>query len=204
MRKERESDNSKVSGWVVDGRGGGGITIACGGELVVWGIGTLGICGFGTNCTSDGWLEEIARVGLRWIGVRARLANVIDIKVVSGNASISRSSAERPLNVIITGIVCSLAGGVGSRGFARVESRDALAVVGVGVGGVLRSSDDGLVGIVIGEVDVGLVLERRVKPSVVDAEGNQLDVLAFHGTTRYGGVLLLKIVGEFWTVVSSV
>ena len=73
------------------------------------------------------------------------------------------------------------------------ERGGALAVVGVGVGSVLRGSDHGLVGILVGEVDVGFFLE-----------GDEFDLLALDGARGDFGVLRFEVVGEFGAVVAAV
>ena len=147
------------------------LTVASSSEFLVRRIWTLSVCGFSANGTGDGWLEEIARVGLWWVWIFARLADIVDVKVVGGNASICLGGAKRPFDAVVAGVIRGLACTVGPRSLARIESWHALAVVGVEVGGVLSSGDNGFIGVVVGEVHVGLVLEGRIKPTVVDAEG---------------------------------
>ena len=47
-------------------------------------------------------------------------------------------------------------------------------------------------------------LEGSIEPAVVDAEGDELDGLAFNGAGCDGGVLLVHVVGEFGAVVPAV
>jgi hypothetical protein len=53
-----------------------------------------------------------------------------------------------------------------------------LIVVGAQVARALRVVDELLVGVVVTEVDIGLFLDCRVDPAVVDAQGDYVDVLA--------------------------
>lgn len=63
---------------------------------------------------------------------------------------------------------------------------------------------DLLVGVVIAEVNVGFLLDCRIDPAVVDAESDNVDVLAGHGSGVDGGVLLLNVRGKFRAVVATV
>ncbi len=49
-----------------------------------------------------------------------------------------------------------------------------------------------------------LFLECGIEPAVVDAESDKLHVLAFDGASGNGGVLLLKVVGEFGAIMPTV
>jgi hypothetical protein len=53
-----------------------------------------------------------------------------------------------------------------------------LIVLGAQVARALRVVDELLVGVVVTEVDIGLFLDCRVDPAVVDAQGDYVDVLA--------------------------
>ena len=87
-----------------------GLTVACGGELVVGGVWTLGICCFGTDCTRDRRLVQVVDVGLWWVGVVAWSTNVVYIKVVRCDTAVCRGSAEGTLNVAVAGVVGILTG----------------------------------------------------------------------------------------------
>ena len=69
---------------------------------------------------------------------------------------------------------------------------------------MLGSSDDGLVGIVVGEIDVCLLLDGGIEPAVVDAQGYQIDIVTLHAAGFDGRVLRLKVTGKFRTVVPTV
>ena len=62
----------------------------------------------------------------------------------------------------------------------------------------------GFVRVVVGEVDVSRFLQFCVEPTVVDAKADEFDLLAMDGAGGDGGVLLLNVVGELGTVVSTV
>ena len=66
----------------------------------------------------------------------------------------------------------------------------------------LAGGDDLVVGIVVGVVDVGLVLDDWIVPAVVDAEGDKVDLLAADASGGDLAVLALEVSGKFWTVVS--
>jgi hypothetical protein len=68
--------------------------------------------------------------------------------------------------------------GVASCFRAFLDSRETLVVVGAQVARALRGVDELLVGVVVTEIDVGLFLNCRVDPAVVDAQGDYVDVLA--------------------------
>ena len=112
--------------------------------------------------------------------------------------------AEGAFDVVVAGIVGGFAVGVGAGGDAFVESRDAFAVIGIGVGSVLGGCDDGFVGVVVGEVYIGFVLKGWVEPAVVDTECNQVDLLAGYGAFRDGGILRLEVIGKLRAIVSTI
>ena len=55
-----------------------------------------------------------------------------------------------------------------------------------------------------GVVDVGLVLDFRVEPAVIDAQGYEVDVCAGYAAGFDGCVLAFEVGGEFWAVMSSI
>lgn len=59
-----------------------------------------------------------------------------------------------------------------------------------------------VVGVVVGVVDVGLVLDDWIVPAVVDAERDEIDLLAADASGGDLAVLALEISGELWSVVS--
>ena len=69
---------------------------------------------------------------------------------------------------------------------------------------MLGSSDDGLVGIVVGEIDVCLLLNGGIEPAVVDAKGYQIDVFTLHTAGLDGRVLRLKVTGKFWGIMPPI
>ena len=62
--------------------------VARGGEFVVGGVGALGVGRFGADGARDRGLEEVAGVGGRWVGVVARFADVVDVKVVQCDTAV--------------------------------------------------------------------------------------------------------------------
>ena len=69
---------------------------------------------------------------------------------------------------------------------------------------MLGGCDDRFVGIVVGEVYIGLILKGWVVPAVVDAECNQVDFLAGYGAFRDGGILRLEVIGKLRAIMSSI
>ena len=84
------------------------------------------------------------------------------------------------------------------------EGRGTLRVVGVGEGSVLGGGDHGFVGIAVGEVDVGFLLEGGVEPAVVDSQGDELDVLTLDFAGRDRCVLAFEVIGEFGAIMPAV
>ena len=179
--------------------------VAGGGELVVGRVGALGVGGLGADGARDGGLEQVAGVGGGRVGVVARLADVVDVEVVEGDAAVGRGGAEGPLDVAVAGVVGVLAGGVGARGGGAFgQERGAALGVGGGELRVLGRGDDGLVRVVVGEVDVGLLLDGGVVPAVVDAQGDEVDVVALDAPGFDGRVLGLEVGGELTPVVTAI
>lgn len=56
----------------------------------------------------------------------------------------------------------------------------------------------------MGEIRAYLVLEERVDPSVVDAQGNKVDLLSFHRAGCDRGVLRFEVGGELGAIVAAV
>ena len=104
-------------------------------------------------------------------------------------------------------VACGVAGFaicVGACGATFRQSRRALAVVGVDIVVVLGLRDQGFVAVIVAVVYVGLFLERGVKPAVIDAEGDELNILTSDAAGRYSGILFLEVVCEFRAVVAAV
>ncbi len=68
---------------------------------------------------------------------------------------------------------------------------------------MLSSCDDGLVSVVVAEVDIGFLLKCGIEVTVVDAQSNEFDVLAFDRALGNGSVLGLKIRCELRAVMSA-
>lgn len=64
--------------------------------------------------------------------------------------------------------------------------------------------DQGAIAIVVGEVDVGLLLDARVEPPIVNTEGNKIDFLTLDGAGLNALVLFLDVGGKLRTVVTAV
>ena len=140
------------------------------GEFVVGGVGALGVGGLGADGAGDGGFEQVAGVGGGWVRVIARFADVVDVKVVQGDPTVCWGGAEGAFDVAVAGVVGVFAGRVGAGGGGAFREKGAAALcVGVGELGVLGFGDDGFVGVVVGEIDVGLLLDGGVVPAVVDA-----------------------------------
>ena len=144
--------------------------VAGGGEFFVGRVGAFGVGCFGADGGGDGGLEEVGRVGGWWVRVCARFADVVDVEVVEGDAAVGGGGAEGAFDVAVAGVVGVFAGRVGAGG-GGAFGEEGGAGFGVGVGelGVLGCGDDGFVGVVVGEVDVGLFLDGGIVPAVVDA-----------------------------------
>ena len=96
------------------------------------------------------------------------------------------------------------AGVVGARVLALLGGRVALILVGVHVFLALAPADQLAVGVVVAEIDVGLLLDTGVIPAIVDAEGDDVDLLAFNGTGLDSRVLLFDVMRELGTVVAAI
>lgn len=130
------------------------------------------------------------------VGVVGGGADVVDVEVAG--------LGEGAFDAVVAGVDAVDAVGVGACALALGQGRGALGVVGVEVGVVLGLGDEGVVAVVEAEVDVGLFLERGVEPAVVDAESDEVDVLACDALCVDGGVLFFEVVGEFRPVVAAV
>ena len=69
---------------------------------------------------------------------------------------------------------------------------------------MLGFGDDGLVGIVVGEIDVGLLLNGGVVPAVVDAQGYKIDIVTLHASGLDGRVLRFEVASKLRSIMSSV
>lgn len=173
------------------------LTVAGVGEFLVGRVGAFLVGALGADLGGHGGGLQVGDVGFRGAGVGARGADVVDVEV--------GGLGEGALDAVVAGVVGRDAGGVGAgRGGAGLQRRHALLVVGGEVGGALGGADERPVGVGVGVVDVGFVLEDRVEPAVVDAEGDERDGLAGEGAGVDGGVLLLEVVREFRAVVAAV
>ena len=103
---------------------------------------------------------------------------------------------EGVLDAVGAGGVAVLAVAVGAAGGALLQGGPAFGVEGFGEVGGLGGGDEGFVGVVEGEVDVFGFLEGGVEPAVVDAESDELDLLAFDFAGGDGGVLGFDVAGE--------
>lgn len=142
--------------------------VACAGEFLVGRVGAFGVGCFGADGRGDGGLEEVGGVGGWGVGVCAWFADVVDVEVVEGDAAVGGRSAEGAFDVVVAGVVGVFAGAVGARGGCAFGEEGA-AGFGIGIGelGMLGGGDDGFVGVVVGEVDVGLFLDRGVIPTYI-------------------------------------
>jgi len=62
---------------------------------------------------------------------------------------------------------------------------------------VFRCSNELRVGVVVAEINIGLLLDDGIVPAIVDAECNQRDILAFDGAGRDSRVLRLEVGCKF-------
>ena len=69
---------------------------------------------------------------------------------------------------------------------------------------MLGRRDERLIAVVVRVVNVGKLLDLGVEPSVVDTEGDEVDLLAIDATGIDFCILLLEIVRELWPVMTSV
>ena len=166
-------------------------------KLVIRRIRTLLILGLRANRLHHGRILQIAHIRRRRIRIRARGADIIDVEV-SGRG-------ERSFDPAVTDIIRVHAGGVGTRDAAALFERGhAVGVVSIGVGCPLRRVDEGAVGVAEAVVDVGFVLEDRVEPAVVDAEGDERDLVPARRSRCDGCILGFEVGGEFGAVVAAV
>ena len=179
--------------------------VARGGEFVVGGVGAFGVGRFSADGAGDGGLEEVARVGGWRVRVVARFADVVDVEIVEGDAAVGGGGAEGAFDVAVAGAVGVFAGRVRARGGGAFgQERGAALGVGVGELGVLGGGDYGLVGVVVGEVDVGLLLNGGIVPAVIDAQRYEINVFALHASGLDGGVLRFKVASEFGAIMPSI
>lgn len=68
---------------------------------------------------------------------------------------------------------------------------------------MLRCRDEGFVGVVVGEVNVGFLLDDRVVPSIVDPESYKRYILAGDGARCNGCVLGFEVCSKFCIVSKS-
>lgn len=69
---------------------------------------------------------------------------------------------------------------------------------------MLGCGDDWLIGIIVGEIHVGLLLNGGIVPAVVDSQGYEIDIITLHTSGFYGRILRLKIIGKLRPIMSSV
>ena len=182
----------------------GARVVARGGEFLVGPVGAFRVGRLGADGLDDVGVREVGGVGLGGVRVRARGADVVDVEIVGGVAAVGFGGGQGALDGVVAGIVGGGAVGVGARGLALGERGGAVGGVGVEVGGMLRGGDEGFVGVGVREVDIGLLLQGRVEPTVVDAQSDELDLLAFDGAGGDFGVLGFEVVGELGAVVTAV
>lgn len=140
---------------------------------------------------------QIRDIRLRGVWITAPGPDVVDIKVIR--------ILNRSFQSIVAGTIRTGTGRVAPRhARALCHGRDTLGVVGADVRRVLRRGDELLVRVVVCEVRVGLVLADGVDPAVVDAQGDEADLLACDLGAGDGCVLALEVGCEFWSVVAAV
>jgi hypothetical protein len=165
-------------------------TIAGGRELGVRSVGALGVGALGTDGLHDGGAGQVGGVGLRRIRVVAWLADIIDVPISGLRDGALDAVSACAVGIGAIAIIARCCG-------ALLESGEAVVVVGVGVRVVIGLANEGLVGVVVAEIDVRLVLEDRVVPAVVDGKGNEVDLLALYGSAINGIVLGLEVGCKF-------
>lgn len=69
---------------------------------------------------------------------------------------------------------------------------------------MLGGSDDGLIGIVVGEIHVCLLLDGGIVPAIIDTQRYQIDVVTLHAAGLDGRVLRFEIAGKLGPVMSSI
>lgn len=139
---------------------------------------------------------QVGHVSLRRIGIIGRNADVINIEI-------SRL-AERSFDTIIAYRIRVFTICIGAGALALLDRRFALAVISIGVLSMLGRRDERLIAVVVRVVNVGKLLDLGVEPSVVDTEGDEVDLLAIDATGIDFCILLLEIVRELWPVMTSV
>ena len=162
--------------------GGRELTIACIGETLPSVVGAFRVAALRADCLLDTRLRQVVAICLRRVRVVARCPDVVDVKV--------RDTTEGAFDVLVADVVRVTAVGVCKGGVAGRKGRGALLVVSVEVGLVVGGADELAEGIIVGEIDVGLIggqslgikkgllglqyllLECGIEPAVVDAQSD--------------------------------
>ena len=76
--------------------------------------------------------------------------------------------------------------------------------IGIGELCVLGCRDDGLVGVVVREIDIGLLLNGSIVPAVIDTQGYEIDVVTLHAAGLYGRILRFEIASELRPIMPSI
>lgn len=165
-------------------------------EFVVRCTWTLRVSALCSDGLGDRGICQIAVVGGGWVWILTGLANVVDVKV--GDLT------QGPLDVVVAYVLRVRAGGIRTATCAILKGRYTRLSVCVEVGIMLRGGDQRVVGVAVAVVDVCFVLEDGVEPAVVDAQRDQVNVLALDFACSDGSVLLFEIVRKLWAIVTTV
>lgn len=173
------------------------LTVASGEELGVDTVGTLLISGGSSNRLLHIGTSEVRSIGLGRVGIIPGGADIIWVKV--------GARIDDLVNIRVASVVCLFAGRVvASESSAFVDKRLALGCVGSVKRLVLSSSDELAVGVVVRKLNVGLVLDRLIVETIVDAKSNEVDLLTSNTAAVNGLVLGLNVVGKLGAVVTTV
>ena len=69
---------------------------------------------------------------------------------------------------------------------------------------MLGGRDDWLIGIIVGEIHVGLLLNGGIVPAVVDAQGYEIDIVTLHASRFYGRILRFEVTSKLRAIMSSI
>ena len=162
-------------------------------------VGTAGailVLRLGTDLLLDLWVGQIVLVRVGRVGVVGWCADVVDVEVAAvadGVLDPHRAGlAGGRAQVIVLVLETFLQGG------EAVALKDFIVAVTVGL------VDELAVGVVEGEVNVGLLLDLGIKEAVVDAQSDQVDLLSLDGAGRDLLVLVLDVVGKARSIVATV
>lgn len=170
--------------------------VACGGEFLVGCIGALLVGGFGADGLNNICVGQVVGICFWRIGVVGWRPDVVDVEIAR--------LGERPFNAVVAGVDAVDTVGIGACTLTFRKGWGALRVVSVQIAIVLGLGDESFVAIAEAKVDVRLFLELSVEPAIVDAKGDERDVLPGDAVSGNSGVLLFEVVGELRPIMAAI